>query len=257
MSENPPTHIGTALSQITGELAAAAERPRVPCSKCGAVVCLDTTLTTTRLCEVCDEKISTAAAERERKLLAIKRINESGLPELFRGVTFDTYIAKNLNPDIVPLAITALNPHSKGLLLIGPAGIGKTLITAAMITRWCHQGYTPLFISGRELKTKIEKSRFDAKTDLVREIAKHEIVVIDDLTFTEQPDRFAQDEFNRLIDTLYGKRQKKLVITTNLPVTSAKAEPSLLLFFGTPFVSRLAELCTIKNITGSDLRLKK
>ena len=156
----------------------------------------------------------------------------------------------------------------KGLLFLGPPGVGKTHLTVAILKELMQQkGVACLFCSYQELLRRIRDSynpiSLSTESEVVRPVLETEVVAIDDLG-AERVSDWVEDTVTYILN--YRYTQKKItILTSNLPDTSEKVKersPSgkyavgdtLDKRIGVRVRSRLFEMCKTVQIDADDFR---
>ena len=186
--------IGTIANKFLRPFEEANSRPRIPCSRCKKLNCLDFGAgARVVICEDCEKIIELEKKSEQKKHELQQRIKNSGLPERWHKCAWDTF--KELTPlDTQAKKIAMDSWHrDKGLTLIGPAGVGKTHLLACINLAFCRKGIQPVFIKARDLISEITES-WKSKTPYnpVEKIAGYSVVILEDLTFESPPPEFVQ-----------------------------------------------------------------
>ena len=146
---------------------------------------------------------------------------------------------------------------AKGLLLIGPTGIGKTHIAMAVLREVTLRGFHGIYYNTRELLSAL-RATYNAKApqseaEILNQVVRAELLVLDDLgaeRFTEWMD----DMMHLVIDGRYNRRLQT-ILTTNYPDDkNLENLSSLRVRIGTRIYSRLSEMCDFLGYEGGDYR---
>jgi DNA replication protein DnaC len=145
----------------------------------------------------------------------------------------------------------------QGLLLMGPCGVGKTHLVAAIIRSLVERGVPCLFYEFGALLKKIQESyNARAQTSELKELApvyEAEVLVLDELG-ASKPTDWVRDTMMQIINARYND-QKLTVFTTNyLDTRYTLACETLEDRIGVRLRSRLYEMCKTVIIQGEDYR---
>ena len=160
----------------------------------------------------------------------------------------------------------------KGLLLMGPSGVGKTHLAVAALKDLIRRGHAGLFCDYRELLKEIQASYNPASEStemgILEPIRTVEILVLDDLG-ASKPSDWVRDIVGIVLNARYNER-RTTIITTNYhdnPAAEGEAtrlpsgklampvrEDSLDQRIGTRMRSRLFEMCRTIEILAPDFR---
>lgn len=274
------------VAEYQSAIAAAEARPKLNCPRCERAVVLDTRGIFTAFEPLCEDCLAKAAAE-EQKREAFQRFRErqadSGLPTELHNLRLSDYDPAYNSPDhttvkqrrdVKALFLSYCTPDfpKHGAVLVGPAGTGKTHLTAALCNRFCYHGYTPRWLDGRELDHlvtaewgKSNRERF-FQTRLAEEIALHEVVFIEDLQVpSATPPGWYVNALSDIVNQL-AIRRRLLFVSTNhrrradlvtcdgQPVRGQQRELYLEKAYGEAVTSRIAGLCKFYPLAGPDLR---
>lgn len=176
-----------------------------------------TEVMTERLTSLCPECGDTGWVVRDRgavscKCQVEKRIR-AALPERYHSARLSDF-----SQATVQQAVTWLGDRGDGLLLVGPAGTGKTHLAAAL-TRACMEvGQPVMFRRAAELYQAIRES-YDqsfAEGTVLNEYAAVRLLVLDDLgagALTDFERRYALEVLDKRLNAL-----RPTVVTTNWPL---------------------------------------
>jgi DNA replication protein DnaC len=165
--------------------------------------------------------------------------------------------------------------NEKGLLLMGPSGVGKTHLAVAALKDLIRRGHGGLFCDYRELLKEIQASYNSASEStemgILEPIRTVEILVLDDLG-ASKPSDWVRDIVGIVLNARYNER-RTTIITTNYidnPASEGEAarlpsgklvlpsrEDSLEQRIGSRMRSRLFEMCRTIEISAPDFRREK
>lgn len=276
------------VAEIHAAITAAEARPRLNCPHCGRQIVLDTHGLFPAFEPLCDDCVALRTADQKKRDDLVRfreRQRDSGLPREFHNLRLQDYDPAFGAPDKTTLqqrtAVHSLlqsygsaQQPTHGAILVGPAGTGKTHLTAALCNRFCWLGYTPRWIDGRELDHlitsewgKSNREKF-FQTRLAEEIALHEIVFIEDLQIpSATPPGWYVNALSDIVNQL-SIRRRLLFVTTNFrrraelvtqngePLRGQQRDLYLEKAYGEAVTSRLAGLCKFYPLSGPDLRLR-
>ncbi len=126
----------------------------------------------------------------------IVRIHESGLEELLRRNTLDTYITQeNWQKGIKAVALDFLKSDGKDWFFIGgQVGAGKTHICTAIVGELMQRGYSAKYMQWRQeatkLKSVINDKEYEPLMDMLKTVS---VLYIDDL-FKGGTDKYGKKE---------------------------------------------------------------
>jgi DNA replication protein DnaC len=157
--------------------------------------------------------------------------------------------------------------HAQGLYLTGQVGTGKTHTAWAAVAAWCRATETEPHDGGRNEEwlgggrfgpTVVFTRMTDLLDDLrpgedgrrrVRDCQSARLLVLDDIG-AEKASEWTQERLYSIVDHRYANCLP-LIVTSNLP--PAKLEDQA----GERTASRLAEMCVVVPITGTDRRMPR
>lgn len=182
----------------------------------------------------------------------------NGLPKHFRDKTLDNYKTSS-NPKALIAARSFVEsfPKTKGLLLTGDVGLGKTHIAAAITNELNNRLYSTYFGNAVDIvsfckSTYRKDSHFSEEEAIKLMTDKIDLLIIDDLGkeySTENTITILYQIINRLYEN-----DKPVVITTNL---NSQEIIIKLGERGRAIMSRITSMCTPIRLTGKDWRTNK
>ncbi len=164
--------------------------------------------------------------------------------------------------------------EDKGLLLIGPVGVGKTHLAVGIIKELVlNKGIPCLFCDYRDLLKQIRNSYNESvaatEMDVLRPALQTPVLVLDELG-AERPTDWVWDTVSHILNTRYNEK-RTTIITTNYPdappggeeltdnfsrARRAAREETLGDRITERMRSRLHEMCRKIEMQGKDFRLK-
>ena len=142
---------------------------------------------------------------------------------------------------------------TENVIIIGPPGVGKSMIATGIGLNAVSAGYKVLFVNAKDLVDRLyEKMQEGKLREMLEELSKVPLLIIDELSYVKM-DRERESLFFQVIRQRYEKNS--LIITTNLPMGRWDE-----LFTGrlaaTAILDRLVHHCHILSITGDSYRVK-
>jgi len=163
----------------------------------------------------------------------------------------------------------------KGLLLIGPSGVGKTHLAVAALKELVRRGYAGLFCDYRELLKEIQASYNPASEStemgVLEPVRTTEVLVLDDLG-ASKPSDWVRDIVGIVLNARYNEKRTTIITTnyldappsegeaTRLPngkLVAAIREDTLEQRIGTRIRSRLYEMCRSVEVYAPDFRRER
>jgi DNA replication protein DnaC len=194
--------------------------------------------------------------DRFKKVLAAARI-----PPRYAKCSFDTFkSAPGTSQDnALLLAQKLVNdfPVDRGLLFMGPAGVGKTHLAVAIIHGLIEKGFAGVFCEFGSLLKEIQDSynpiSKSSELKVLAPIYQTDVLVLDELGATIPTD-WVRDTMYQIINKRYND-QKLTIFTTNYSdARGSDKEQVLEDRIGTRLRSRLYEMCKKVVMDGGDYR---
>ncbi len=193
-----------------------------------------------------------------------EREEHARIPRNYQDSSFETFLFPQDNPVVrkslsdVTLAVKSFTrgyPTNKppGLLLIGPAGVGKTHLAVAALRQLIIRGHEGIFFDYLDLLERIRSSYSEtlgtSNREAYRLALEAEILLLDDLGAHRVTD-WVKDTVTAIV-TYRCNHHKPLIATSNL--SDADMEEHI----GERAYSRLFEMCLVVRLPNvPDYRLK-
>jgi len=195
--------------------------------------------------------------DRFKKVLAAARI-----PRRYTACSFESFkSASGSSQDRALLRAQSLvNEYpavDRGLLFMGPAGVGKTHLAVAIIRGLVEKGFAGVFSEFGALLKEIQDSynpiSKSSELKVLAPIYQTEVLVLDELGATIPTD-WVRDTMYQIINKRYN--DKKLTIFTTNYSDERRLEKEQVLEdrIGSRLRSRLYEMCTKVVMDGGDYR---
>lgn len=141
----------------------------------------------------------------------------------------------------------------ENVIIIGPPGVGKSMIATGIGMNAVQAGYKVLFVNARDLVDRLHERMLEGTLrETLERLRKIPLLIVDELSYVKM-DRERESLFFQVIRQRYEKGS--LIITTNLPMGRWDE-----LFTGklaaTAILDRLVHHCHILSITGDSYRVK-
>lgn len=183
-----------------------------------------------------------------------KRLGKANIPPHFQRMSLESFqrktrAQKNVYSTVNLYVQRYSSQNSKGLLLWGGPGCGKTHLAVGVLQELIKKGHDGVFYNSQELLRQIRRS-FDPRSPesdptIIQQDLDREILLLDDFG-GNRITGWVADEIYSIINSRY-QANKTLIITTQ--DFDALAER-----IGESVYSRLLEMCVIKHCGEDDYR---
>lgn len=180
----------------------------VECSRCknkGSILVEIDGYTVLRMCE----------CQKQRR--ALQALTKSGLKELVKEYTFDTYLTKEQwQYHIKQKALEYVtNPHQSWFFIGGQVGSGKTHICTAVVNRLMEKGFEAHYMLWRDEIVKLKSSvmeteEYQKSMTFLKEV---KVLYIDDLFKTERGKSPTQSDIQITFEIINTRYNNKNTIT--------------------------------------------
>jgi DNA replication protein DnaC len=143
--------------------------------------------------------------------------------------------------------------RNENIIIIGPPGVGKSMIATGIGINACNAGKTVMFVNAKEFLDRLSKSMISGTLEqTLKSLNKVQLLIIDELSYLKM-DKEKESIFFQVIRQRYEK--SSLIITTNLPM-SRWDEVFTGQLAATAILDRLVHHCHVLSITGDSFRVK-
>lgn len=151
---------------------------------------------------------------RERKIRRVKRLLKySGIKRIKLLEDFDWKINPKLpREEFMSFTRARWTDKAMNLVLVGPAGVGKTHLATALCYKAIQDGHSAVFISSYDLVSKLKK-KSQSKDSLIQYYSTLKVFCLDELGYLSASQEEANDIFQ-----IISKRSEigSTLVTTNL-----------------------------------------
>jgi len=143
--------------------------------------------------------------------------------------------------------------RQENIIIIGPPGVGKSMIATGIGINACKAGKRVIFSNAKELTDDLYDSMKEGRLkDELKRIDKAHLLIVDELSYLKM-DKERESIFFQIVRQRYEK--SSLIITTNLPL-GRWDEVFTGQLAATAILDRLVHHCHVINITGDSFRVK-
>ena len=147
----------------------------------------------------------------------------------------------------------------KGLLLMGPVGVGKTHLAVSILKGLIERGFSCLFYEFggllKEIQSTYNPVSGTSEMNLMRPIFATEVLVLDEIG-ASKPTDWVRDTMANIINNRYNDKKLTIFTTNYLDGRADSVEETLEDRIGVRLRSRLFEMSKTVMIDGEDYRRK-
>ncbi|HEY2905855.1 MAG TPA: ATP-binding protein [Vicinamibacterales bacterium] len=197
-----------------------------------------------------------------RERIGRERLAEANIPKRYQHCTLANFTAYNDSLEkAVAMARRVAESFpvvSRGLLLEGQPGVGKTHLAVAVLKQViATSGARGLFYDTREL-LRVIRSTYDpsirtTELEVLRPVMHADLLVLDDLG-AEKTSEWVDETMNLIVNTRYNERRLTIFSSNYLDIPDDTDPNSLLFRIGFRMRSRLHEMCEFIEMDGADYR---
>jgi DNA replication protein DnaC len=147
----------------------------------------------------------------------------------------------------------------RGLLFMGPVGVGKTHLSVAILRALIEKGTPCLFYEFGSLLKEIQNSynpiSQTSELKVLEPVFQAEVLVLDELG-ASKPTDWVRDTMMQIINTRYNDKKLTIFTTNYLDGRRKETDETLEERIGVRLRSRLYEMCKTVMIDGEDYRRK-
>jgi DNA replication protein DnaC len=197
-----------------------------------------------------------------RERVGHDRLATANIPKRYLHCTLDNFAAYNETLEKAVAHATRIADNfpvvSRGLLLEGQPGVGKTHLAVAILKTVIERtGAYGLFYDTRDL-LRIIRSTYDpsirtTELEILRPVMTADLLVLDDLG-AEKTSEWVEETMNLIVNTRYNERRLTLFTSNYIDIPEDDDPNSLLFRIGHRMRSRLHEMCEFLVLDGADYR---
>jgi DNA replication protein DnaC len=189
------------------------------------------------------------------------QIEKAKIPRRYADCHFQSYKAKNPSQERAFKYSWKLAMEypavERGLLLMGPVGIGKTHLAVSTLKALTERGFSCRFYEFGALLKEIQNSYNPvsqvSELKVLQPIFDAEILVLDEIG-ASKPTDWVRDTMAHIINTRYNDKKLTIFTTNYLDDRKADRDETLEDRIGVRLRSRLFEMCKTVHLEGQDFR---
>ena len=164
--------------------------------------------------QILEHMVQEEVAERARRSLE-RRFRLSGVKRFKPMADFEWTWPARIERDIVERALTLDSlPEARNLVLVGPNGLGKTMIAQNICHAAVLAGHSVLFRSAAALLDELHRQSPEGRRQKLRTYANVGLLCVDEVGYLSFDDK-AADLLYEVVNRRYER--KPLILTTNRP----------------------------------------
>jgi DNA replication protein DnaC len=199
-----------------------------------------------------------------REKAADQRLRDARIPPRYQKCTLDNFVTYPNEELLRAVEFAKRFSESfpvvqKGLMLIGPPGIGKTHIAVSVlrnaIARTAARGlYYDTRALLKDIRSTYNPLTHTAEMDVIRPVMEAEVLVLDDLGAERLTD-WVEETMSLIVNTRYNERRPTIFTSNYEDIPADEGEMnSLIVRVGFRLHSRLKEMCEFLEYDGPDYR---
>jgi DNA replication protein DnaC len=164
--------------------------------------------------QILEQVVKTESAERSRRSLE-RRLRMSGIKKFKPIADFDWAWPDKIERDVIERALTLdFLGEARNLILMGPNGLGKTMIAQNLCHAAVLAGHSVLFRSATALLEDLHRQSPEGRRSKLRTLANVGLLCIDEVGYLSFDDK-AADLLYEVVNRRYER--KPVILTTNRP----------------------------------------
>jgi DNA replication protein DnaC len=164
--------------------------------------------------QILEQLVQAEIAERSRRSLE-RRLRLSGLKRFKPMADFEWGWPLKIEREVIDRAFTLdFVPEARNVILIGPNGLGKTMIAQNICHAAVLAGYSVLFRSAAALLEELQRQTSEGRRSKLRTYANVGVLCIDEVGYLSFDDK-AADLLYEVVNRRYER--KPVILTTNRP----------------------------------------